>query len=396
MNMKFLFILLIIARILMAYGLWWFQYPDQVHLKPTTFDKLPNWTNTDLKASFHTFETSCRVFRNLSPEKEVGSKFIRMQAKDWKPVCQAALKVDRHSNQAIRHFFETWFTPVAFYQKEALSGLFTGYYMPLLKGNKIKTAQYNTPIYGVPDDLIRVYLGAFDPALKHHKALMGRVEDQQLVPYYTRGEINQGAIKKKAPILAWVTDRVERQFLEIEGSGMVEFPEGDTLFLNYAAQNGRPYTSIAAILIKQGMMTRHNASMQRIREYFKTHPDKIDTLLNQNESFVFFHTSFGKTALGSQGVALTPGYSLAVDRTWVPMGTPVWLNTTYPEHEDKHALLRRLMVAQDTGGAIRGPVRGDVYWGSGERAIYVAGHMKNKGQYWLLLPETWVNKTLKN
>ena len=175
--------------------------------------------------------------------------------------------------------------------------------------------------------------------------------------------------------------------MEIQGSGIIALDNGSRLAVGYIGENGAPYTAIAKVLIDQGVMTRDNASMQHIRSYLDAHPEKIDPVLNQNKSFVFFTTLRNGSALGAQGVALTPGYSMAVDHKWVPYGVPIWLDTTRPDEiSDQQNLFQRLMVAQDTGGAIKGVVRGDVYWGAGERATAIAGKMKNQGHYWLLLP----------
>ncbi len=202
----------------------------------------------------------------------------------------------------------------------------------------------------------------------------------------------KGGIQQTAPKLAWIESPVDLQFLEIEGSGIIELEDGKQVAIGYAAQNGLPYTSIAKVLIDRGVLTKHNASMQGIRKYFKENPDEVEAVLFQNESFVFFEKQTDAEAYGSQGVALTPGYSMAVDRKWVPMGVPLWLDTTRPDKKDKKKSRKRLMIAQDTGGAIKGPVRGDLYWGTGEKAIFIAGHMKNMGYYWLLLPRDYYQR----
>ncbi len=262
--------------------------------------------------------------------------------------------------------------------------------MTLISSLKIaclkKTKKYNIPLYGLPSNLVTINLGLFDPQLKN-RTLVGRVNGAKILPFYTRAEINKGAIKEFASVLAWVDSTIDRSFLEIQGSGIIALPDGSQLVVGYIGENGAPYTAVAKVLIDQGVMTRDNASMQHIRNYLEAHPDQIDLVLNQNKSFVFFNTLRQKAALGAQGVALTPGYSLAIDRKWVPLGAPVWLSTTRPEEKtEQQKVFQRLMVAQDTGGAIKGIVRGDVYWGAGERATAIAGKMKNQGHYWLLLP----------
>ena len=283
-------------------------------------------------------------------------------------------------------FFQKWFTPVEFFDQKPVHGLFTGYYMPLLQGSLKRTEKYNIPLYGLPSNLVTINLKLFDPKLMN-RTMVGRLKGNRVVSFYTRAEINKGAIKESAPVIAWVDSAIDRSFLEIQGSGIIALADGSQLVVGYIAENGAPYTAIAKVLIDKGVMTRDNASMQHIRRYLESHPEKINPVLNKNKSFVFFSALPEKEALGSQGVALTPGYSLAVDRKWVPLGAPVWLNTTRPaEKTEKQKPFQRLMVAQDTGGAIKGIVRGDVYWGAGTQATAIAGKMKNQGHYWLLLP----------
>ena len=240
-------------------------------------------------------------------------------------------------------------------------------------------------------------LGLFIPHLKNRK-VVGRLEGNKVVPYYNREQINNGAVKGKARVLLWMHSPIDRLFLEIQGSGVIELDDGSRVYIGYDGENGAPYTAIAGVLIKQGIMTRDNASMQAIKRYLEAHPEQINSVINQNKSFVFFRKLKLDGALGSQGVALTPGYSLAIDRQWVPMGAPLWLSTSRPDSKnpDKNKPMQRLMIAQDTGGAIKGKVRGDVFWGGGDKATLIAGHMKNPGNYWMLLPRHMVSRIKKN
>ncbi len=363
----------------------------EIHLNSIPFAELPGWGHSNLKPSFDTFKASCRVFLKMAPDKSVGSDFITLKASDWVPTCQAAMALTSSADAVqLQQFFQTWFVAVEFHNGKPVEGLFTGYYMSSLKGSLVKTKRFNVPIYGVPDNLVTVHLSDFDPSFKNRK-LVGRiVRHHRLMPYYTRAEIDRGAIVGKAPVIAWVDSKIDRLFLEIQGSGVIQLTDGSMLYIGYAAQNGAPYTAIASVLIKQGVMTKDSASMQKIREYLQSHPKQIKPVLNQNKSFVFFETSKKPDAFGSQGIELTPGYSMAVDVEWVPMGTPIWLNTSRPDEKNtsKSYPFKRLMIAQDTGGAIRGPVRGDIYWGVGDRATSIAGRMKHPGQYWMLLPKS--------
>lgn len=375
--------------LLVILSTWWISSkpPQKLVLKNVAFNALPNWNASDTRKSFAAFQISCKAFLKQNPEKMVGSDFIHLQIKDWLPACQSLSTINPASKDQTKSFFESWFEPVEFDDGKPVRGLFTGYYMPAIKGSLTRTDEFKVPIYGVPSNLITADVHDFDKKAPH-KRIVGRVVGKKLVPYFTRKQINNGAIQNVAPVLAWIHSPVDRVFLEIEGSGIIDINNEKPLFVGYSAENGAPYTSIARVLIDKGAMTKDTASMQTIIHYFKSHPNRVDSVINQNQSFVFFQTSKQEAALGSQGVPLTPGYSLAVDRKWIPMGTPIWLNTTRPDHQsDNNKPFTRLMIAQDTGGAIRGSVRGDVYWGPGEKAQSIAGRMKNTGHYWLLLPK---------
>jgi membrane-bound lytic murein transglycosylase A len=396
MKGKFQYLITIIVLPVFIFFLWW-RWPQQaeVVLKQTPFTQLPGWKTTKVQKSLLAFRVSCKAFLQQDPEESVGSQHINLKAKDWQPACQAALSIDPVSETAAREFFQKWFTPVEFNKRKPVPGLFTGYHMALLHGSKTYSKEYNVPIYGLPSNLLTIHLGQFVPSLKDRR-LFGRLQDNKVVPYYTREEINKGAIAKTAPVLVWVNNEIDRYILEIEGSGTVELDDGTHLYLGYAGENGAPYTAIGRILIEKGIMTKDNASMQHIRRYLEANPQEKDKILNKNKSFVFFHFLKNDAALGAQGVALTPGYSLAIDRKWIPLGAPLWLHTTRPtKQSDNEKIMQRLMIAQDTGGAIRGLVRGDIYWGAGENATYIASRMKNLGHYWLLLPRhtvTWLAK----
>ncbi|MGL5741732.1 MAG: murein transglycosylase A [Legionella sp.] len=399
MKTKITYITLVFALITMIFAAWWLWHakPSTVLFRQANFNRLPGWKSADLKKSLVTFQASCRVFIKQKPEQIVGTEHINLQVKDWQPACQAALKIDPSAEKEIKQFFETWFVPIEFTDTGEKPGLFTGYYVPAVKGSYTKSEEFQVPLYETPDDLITVDLGLFSNDLKN-KRIIGRVSDNQLVPYYTRKQINHGAINLKAKVLVWINSPIDRLFLEIQGSGVIELEDGESLYIGYDAQNGAPYTAIAGVLIKKGVMTKHNASMQAIKRYLEAHPEHMDEVIDQNKSFVFFRKMSLGVALGSQGVSLTPGYSLAIDKQWIPMGSPLWLNTTRPDstNPDKNKPMQRLMIAQDTGGAIRGRVRGDVFWGGGEKATLIAGHMKNQGHYWILLPKQALSRLEKS
>lgn len=391
MRIKLTYITSALALMTLALFTWWFTPPHPT-FRQVTFNQLPGWEKGEFKKSLITFQTSCRAFMKQDPERIVGTDKIDLQVKDWQPACRAALKINP-AEQSAKSFFQKWFVPVEFYGDTPVRGLFTGYYMPLLKGSYTETEKYKIPIYELPKNLVTIDLGLFISHLKNRK-LVGRIQGNKIIPFYTREQINKGAIKDTAKVLLWVNSPIDRLFLEIQGSGIVELEDGQKIYIGYDAQNGHPYTPIAGVLIKKGVMTKHNASMQAIKHYLEAHPNQMDQVINENKSFVFFRKLSLDAALGSQGVALTPGYSLAIDKQWIPMGAPLWLSTTRPDSKkpDTNKPMQRLMIAQDTGGAIKGKVRGDVFWGGGDRATLIAGHMKNEGHYWLLLPRHTISR----
>ena len=337
-------------------------------LKQIPFAQLPGWNDADVKKSLFAFQRSCKTFLKQKPTHSVGSQHIDLQAKDWHPACEAALPINSIDEAAARTFFEKWFYPIEFAKHKSVRGLFTGYYMPRLKGNLTQTEHYNTPIYGLP-----------------HRT--------KNLASYTREKIDNGMLGAKASVIAWINSPIERLFLEIEGSGVVQLSNGTDLYLGYAGENGAKYTSIGSVLIKKGILTKDNASKKGIKRYLENHPQKANTLLQKNKSFVFFEKLKQPIALGAQGMGLTPGYSLAIDKKWIPLGAPLWLSTRIPdEQKDNDKQFQRLMIAQDTGGAITGLMRGDIYWGSGKKATYLGEHMKNEGHYWLLLPKHMFDK----
>jgi membrane-bound lytic murein transglycosylase A len=336
-------------------------------LTKISFDELPGWDKADVKKSLSAFQLSCETFLKQKPSQVTGSKHIKLKAGDWHPACKAAVALDSISEDTARTFFEKWFHPLEFEQKKPVHGLFTGYYMPQLKGSLKRTAQFNTPIYGLPKS-------------SSHK-------------HYTREQIDNGVLKKKAPVIAWIHSPIERLFLEIEGSGVIQLTNGKNIYLGYAGENGAPYTSIGKVLINKGIMTKHNASKAAIIRYLESHADIANNIIHKNKSFVFFENLKRPVAIGAQDMTLTPGYSLAIDKKWIPLGAPLWLDTKRPDaQQNNEKQFQRLMIAQDTGGAIRGFMRGDIYWGSGKIATFLGEHMKNKGHYWLLLPKHIFNR----
>lgn len=342
-------------------------------LQPVGWEAVAGWRDEDLTAAWDAFKQSCSALHSRP---------------GWQPACTAAAALSPANNQALREFFEQYFAPYQATQPDGgFEGLVTGYYEPLLNGSRTPSRRYRYPLYGVPDDLLVVDLGSVYPELKNMR-LRGRIDGRRVVPYYNRADIENGAAPLRGKELYWVDDAVELFFLQIQGSGKIRLPSGETMNVGYADQNGYPYKSIGKALVERGDLPLEKASMQGIKDWGKQNPDKLPELLNLNASYVFFRELPGglNGPLGALGVPLTAGRSIAVDARYIPLGAPVFLATTWPNSAKP---LNRLMLAQDTGGAIRGVVRADFFWGFGKDAGKQAGGMKQSGKMWVLLPKAY-------
>ncbi|MGH7336147.1 MAG: murein transglycosylase A, partial [Myxococcota bacterium] len=280
--------------------------------------------------------------------------------------------------------------PWAVANRDRREGLLTGYYEPELAGSRKRTARFRHPLYRDPRDRQVVDLGEFKKDLAGRK-ITGMVRGGRFRPYWDRAEIVRGALAGRSLELLFVDDPVALFFLQIQGSGRVTLPDGEFLRVGYDGQNGHDYTAVGRILIERGELEKEAVSLQSIRAWLAAHPERAEELLNRNRSFVFFRLLGGGAPEGASGVELTPGRSLAVDDGFLPYGVPLFLDATtpaIPELGRAEAPLRRLVVAQDTGGAIVGPVRGDLFFGPGREAEELAGRMKQPLRYWVLLPKS--------
>ncbi len=353
---------------------------DTLLLKKSAFADLPGWTADDQKAALAAFARSCVKIEKLDSGKNLGG--FAGAAADWQGICHDLASAPPAD---ARTFIEAHFVPYETWGRNGRQGLFTGYYEPILHGSLTQHDRYQYPIYGRPDDLIDVDLGAFKPSLKGEK-IVGRVDGKKLIPYYDRADIEDGALDGAVPEIVWADDPVDVFFLHIQGSGRVKLDDGKTIYIGYSGENGRPYTAIGRELLRIGALTKENVSMPAIRDWLKKHPDEAADVMNVDQSYIFFRTNEDKGGpIGAQGVPLTAERSIAVDRKKIPYGVPIFLDVANPDGEPR---LQRLMVAQDTGGAIVGAVRADFFWGAGEKAAHKAGIMKSAGQSWLLLPAT--------
>ena len=342
-------------------------------LERATWQALPNWGVDDPGPALNAFLQGC---------------FAMKAQPVWSDVCAKAASLQNRTGAAsstITRFFETEFEPYqAINADNSATGVVTGYYEPLLRGSRIRTEIFRYPIYAPPQDLISIDLAEVYPELKNRR-LRGRLIGNKLVPYFDRGLIEADASPLKGLEIAWVDDPVESFFLQIQGSGQIQLPDGTRMRIGYADQNGYPFKSLAGALIRRGEIRAERASMQGIKAWAQKNPGKVRQFMNINPSYVFFKELPPDLSgpIGTLGVPLTAERSIAVDQRVIPLGVPVYLATTLPLSKEP---LNRLMVAQDTGGAIFGAVRADYFFGFGDAAGNQAGRMKQQGRMWVLLP----------
>ncbi len=335
---------------------------------------LPGWMDDDLNESWQAWLKSC----------DSGKLPDTAQ---WRGVCLRAQQLKQPNDAQTRTFFEQNFVARRARDVESgrRTGLITGYYEPQLRGNRTPTPTYRWPIYGRPDDLVTIDLGELYPELAN-KRVRGRLDGQRVVPYVDRSQIDGELAPLAGNELLWLDDPIDVFFLHVQGSGRVVLPDGSFIKVGYADQNGHRYVSIGRTLVELEALKLKDVSLQSIRQWLKQNPDQAQEVLNSNPSYVFFDikTDSADTPAGALGVPLTPRRSIAVDKRYVPAGSPVWLDTDLPNTDEQP--FRRLTFAQDTGGAIKGGVRADVFFGRGDEAEDLAGHMKQKGRMWVLQP----------
>lgn len=330
--------------------------PDRLVVERTEYSALDGWEQDDHEAALHAFLFSCEDFRRRDDAAIIGKAELASPAHIWKRVCLRASDAMLNSGHAARDFFEAEFTPFEASNRGNRTGLFTGYYEPLLHGSKTRHGVYQTPLYRLPLD---------------------RVEG---VPYFTREEIERGALEKRGLELLWVNDVVDLFFLQIQGSGRVKLDDGSVMRIAYAGQNGYSYVGIGKLMKERGLLD--NVSMHSIKEWLRANPAEGQKLMWENASYIFFKQGDDTKTVGAQNVPLTAERSVAVDKRFIPYGMPLYVNTTLAGDVP----YQRLMIAQDTGGAIKGPVRADIFFGFGGQAEQFAGTMKGRGGWTLLVP----------
>ena len=347
------------------------KVPDYSLLKPADWQELEAITKDDVTKAWPAWKLGCASLK-VKPA--------------WQAVCKEADKLESPSQASILDYFKNNF---AVYRTTNLdgsnTGMITGYYEPVIKGSRTKTDKFRFPLYTRPDDLITVELASLFPELAN-KRVRGRVVGTKLIPYYNRGEIEAENSPLQGREFVWVDDQIDLFFLQIQGSGMVHLDNGEKMHVGYADQNGQAYQSIGRLLIEKGALTADKASMQGIKDWARSNPNRLRELLNANPSYVFFRELPPGLPgpIGALGAPILSERVVAIDPRFVPLGAPIFLSTNLP---NSNKPLNRLMMAQDTGGAIKGGVRADFFWGAGDAAGKSAGSMKQQGKIWVLLPK---------
>ncbi|MDE1929978.1 MAG: murein transglycosylase A [Alphaproteobacteria bacterium] len=357
--------------------------PPHLELTRAAFSDLPGWRDGNQAASLPALLRSCAALAKLPDDAKLG---VGGLARDWRKPCAEAASLDHPTDAAARQFFESAFAPYAMTDNGKSDALVTGYYEPEISAARQKSARFDVPILARPPDLVGVSLGDFRPSWRGER-IAGRVVDGKLVPYWTRAEIEAGALDRFHLALFYATDPTDLFFLQIQGSGRVRLPDGTAIEIGYDGENGRAYVALGRILVKRGAMTLDQVSMQSIETWLRAHPADAKALMDENPSYVFFRVLAGGAPLGSEGVALTSQHSVAVDPRFVPLGLPLWLDVAQGE-----TVTRRLAVAQDTGAAIKGPLRADLFCGTGASAAAQAGPLRATGRLFLLLPQIGVTQ----
>lgn len=353
---------------------------------PVDIAALPGWEGDALDRFIEAFAISCTRLAAMPDSREITPRKVAGTAGQWKPVCTRAARLTaKPSRTDVRAFVASAFKAYRVIGASGDTGKFTGYYEIELNGSEAPSRTHSMPVYAPPPDLVMAPLGAFAKDLTGRR-ISGRAKAGRLIPYDTRKTIEaEGWARRAKAKIMFFGDPVDVFFLHVQGSGVVRFPDGRRRRVGYAADNGHKFIGIGRLLLDRKLIPPSEASAQGVRKWLRQNPRRALSLMAENPRYIFFRFVDGPGPLGAMGVPLTPGRSLAVDPRSIPLGAPVWLDTSWPA--DRKRPFRRLMVAQDTGGAIKGAVRGDVYWGTGEAALARAGRMNQPGRFFVLIPK---------
>lgn len=352
--------------------------------EPTDPETLTDWSADTLSDGLPALKSACAIFDTKSDDVMVGPRGIGGTVADWRAPCAAISLVSENDDDGLRAVMRDFFSAYAVTPTDGSPGKFTGYYETSLRGSLTRTDQFSVPLYALPQDLVELDRRAFDLS-SDIPSVIGRVQDRRLVPYDERRAIEQdAAFSDRAPVLVWVDDPVDAHLLHIQGSGRVWLPDGTIKRIGYAGNNGLRFRGIGGILLRAGVLGPGQGSMPSVADWLRQNPEEGRRYMEENPRFIFFRWIEGPGPIGAFGAPLEPLRSLAVDPRYIPYGAPMWLETVDPDGEK----LNRLVVALDTGSAIRGVVRGDFFWGAGEQAFAKAGRMNTPGRYTLFLPRS--------
>ena len=361
-----------------------------VQYEPVEWTGLDGWTNDDHAAAFSTFLASCRVL-TISKQRQTTDPTAIVAA--LRDVCTRAFAAIPLDDDGAKKFFEDNFRPLRINRIGDASGFLTGYYEPIIEGSRVPTGQFTAPLYQRPPNLVvagRRKLGDSFPSKGVKVGL--RFGRRKILPYYDRGQIEDGALDGWHLEICYLHSPVDVLFAQIQGSARIRLEDGTILRVNYDSHNGWPYTPVGRVLIERGMLTKDGVSMQSIRDWMEANPDLAKDVRRQNKSYVFFRITDLATedeAIGAEGVPLVPGRSIAVDHALHVYGMPFFIDANLPIVSEKTGTqFRRLMFAQDTGSAIVGPARADIYFGAGDEAARMAGRIKNSGDFMMLIPRS--------
>jgi membrane-bound lytic murein transglycosylase A len=353
--------------------------------EPVAWSEIEGWAEDDHAAAFAAFLKSCRpVVRSAAPSEDALLDGRR-------EVCRRAFRIGTPEPTAARAFFEQNFRPVRISKLGENEGFLTGYYEPIVEGSRFPSDVYKVPVYRRPADMVVAGRTHFAPGTFPNKGKVWRtIAPRKLAPYYDRGEIEDGALAGKGLEICWLKDPTDLLFIQIQGSARVRLDDGKMLRIGYDGHNGWPYVPVGRILIERGLVPRSEMSMDRIREWITANPEGASELRRKNQSYVFFHElklTAQEEAVGGQGVALSPGRSIAIDRSIHLYGTAFFIDATLPiDSVRANSRYSRLMIGQDTGSAIVGPARADIYFGAGAEAGRVAGRIRHPGRFVMLIP----------
>ncbi len=365
---------------------WPLEFPDTQY-EPVEWADLDGWPSDDHAAAFATFLASCRALNGNRRRVQDATAFTDA----LKGVCERAVAALPLDDVGARMFFEENFRPLHINKLGDTDGFLTGYYEPIIDGSRVPTGEFTAPLYRRPPNLVVAGRRKLGDSFPSKGVKVGRrVGRRKIVPYYDRGEIEDGALDGWHLEICWLRDPIDVLFAQIQGSARIRLEDGTILRVNYDSHNGWPYTPVGRILIERKIVPKDEMSMQRIREWMQANPDQAKEVRRQNKSYVFFRITDLATedeAIGAEGVPLVPGRSIAVDHSLHVYGTPFFIEADLPIANEKAATkFRRLVIGQDTGSAIVGTARADIYFGAGDEAARMAGRIKNPGQFMLLLP----------